>query len=65
MAAYHINGNTTHSGLHIDINKKDATPLSYSELNSLRSKYNKMKAVFFDEISMVGRELFKKGEKRL
>ena len=65
MAAYHINGNTIHSGLHIDINKKDATPLSYSELNTLRSKYNKIKAVFFDEISMVGRELFKKSEKRL
>ena len=65
MAAYHINGNTIHSGLHIDINKKDATPLSYSELNTLRSKYNKIKAVFSDEISMVGRELFKKSEKRL
>ena len=63
MAAYHINGNTIHSGLHIDINKKDATLLSYSELNTLRSKYNKIKAVFFDEISMVGRELFKKSEK--
>ena len=65
MAAYHINGNTLHSGLHIDINKKDTTPLSYSELNTLRSKYNKIKVVFFDEISMVGRERFKKSEKRL
>ena len=65
IAAYHINGNTIHSGLHIVINKKDATPLSYSELNTLRSKYNKIKAIFFDEISMVGRELFKESEKRL
>ena len=65
MAAYHINGNTIHSGLHIDINKKDATPLSYSELNTLRSKYKKIKAVIFDEISMVGRELFKKSKKKI
>ena len=33
MASCHINGNTIHSGLHIDIHKKDVTLLSYSELN--------------------------------
>ena len=65
MVAYHINGNTIHSGLHIDINKKDSTLLSYNELNTLRSKCNKIKAVFFDEISMVGRELLRKVKKGL
>ena len=65
MAAYDINGNTIHGGLGIDINKKDATPLSYNKLNTLRSKYNKIKAVFVDEKSMVGRELFKKSEKKI
>ena len=33
MAAYHINGNTIHSGLHININKKELAPLNDSELN--------------------------------
>ena len=34
MAAYHIKGNTLHSGLHIDINKAKLTPLGYSEKNT-------------------------------
>ena len=31
---HHINGNMIHCGLHIDINKKELTPLNHSELNS-------------------------------
>ncbi len=31
MAAYHIKGNTVHSGLHIPINTDELTPLSYSD----------------------------------
>ena len=65
MAAYHINGNTIHSGLHININKKELAPLNDSELNMLRSKYHKTIAVMYEEVSMVGRDLFKKSEKRL
>ena len=38
---------------------------SVLRVNTLRLKYNKLKAVFFDEISMIGRELFKKSKKRL
>ena len=65
MAAYHVKGNTIHSGLHIDINKDKLTPLTSSELNTLRSKYLQSKALFYDEISMVGRRLWNKGDQRL
>ena len=65
MAAYHVKGNTIHSGLHIDINKDRLTPLTSSKLNTLHSKYLKSKALFNDEISIVGRCLWKKGDQRL
>ena len=65
MAAYHVKGNTIHSGLHIDINKDKLTPLTSSELNTLCSKYLQSKALFYDEISMVGRQLWNKGDQRL
>ena len=65
MAAYHVKGNTIHSGLHIDTNKDKLTPLTSSELNTLRSKYLQSKALFNDEISMVGRCLWNKGNQRL
>ena len=65
MAAYHVKGNTIHSGLHIDINKEKLTPLTSSELNTLRSKYLQSKAIFYDEISMVGRRLWNKADQRL
>ena len=65
MAAYHVKGNTIHSGLHIDINKDRLTPLTSSELNTLHSKYLKPKALFNDEMSMVGRHLRNKGDQRL
>ena len=55
MAAYHVKGNTIHSGLHTDINKDRLTPLTSGELNTLHSKYLKSKALFNDEISIVGR----------
>ena len=60
IAAYHVKGNTIHSGLHIYINKDRLTPLTSSELNTLCSKY-----LFNDEISMVGRCLWNKGDQRL
>ena len=61
----HVKGNTIHSGLHIDVNKDRLTPLTSSELNTLHSKYLKSKALFNDEISMVGRCLWNKGDQRL
>ena len=65
MAAYRVKGNTIHSGLHIDINKDRLTPLTSSELNTLRSKFLKSRALFNDEISMVGRHLWNKVNQRL
>ena len=65
MAAYHMKGNTIHSSLHIDINKDKLTPLTSSELNTLQSKYLQSKALFNDEISMVGKCLWNKGNQRL
>ena len=65
MAAYHVKGNTIHSGLHINISKDKLTPLTSSELNTLRSKYLQSKALFNDEISMVGRRLWNKSNQRL
>ena len=62
MAAYHVKGNTIHSGLHVDINKNRLTS---SELNTLCSKYLKSKALFNDEKAMVGRCLWNKGDQRL
>ena len=60
-----MKGNTVHSGLHIDINKDMLIPLTSSELNTLHSKYLKSKALFNDEISMVGRGLWNGGDQRL
>ena len=65
MAAYHVKGNTIHSGLHIDINREKLTPLTSSELNRLRSKYLQSKVLFYDEISMVGRQLWNKADQKL
>ena len=65
MASYHVKGNTLHSGLHIDLKKAIPTPLGNSEKNTLCAKYFETKAVFYDEMSMVGRELFNKSEYRL
>ena len=65
MAAYHVKGSTIHSGLHIGINKDKLTPLMSSELNTLHSKYLQSKALFNDEISMLERCLWSKGNQRL
>ena len=65
MASYDVQGNTLHSGLHIDLNKAKPTPLGNSEKNTLQSKYFETKAVFYDEMSMVGRELFNESIYRL
>ena len=61
MASY-VKGNTLHSGIHIDLNKTKPTLLSNSEKNTLHAKYFETKAVFYDEMSMVSRELFNKSE---
>ena len=60
MACYHVKGNTLHSGLHIILNKAQPIPLGNSEKNTLHAKYFETKVVFYDEMSMVGRELFGK-----
>ena len=35
IPAYHVKGNTIHSGLNIDINKDKLTPLTSNDLNRL------------------------------
>ena len=65
MAAFHIKGTTIHSGLHIPINQKKMDRLSHAERNMLFSKYINVKLVLFDEISMIGCQLFNKANDRL
>ena len=65
MAAYHLKGNTIHSGLHININRGKLVPLGNSEKNTLRSKLLEAKVLFVDEISMVGTRLWQKVNQRL
>ena len=65
MASCHVKGNTLHSRCHIDLNKAKPTPLGNSERNILCAKYFETKAVFYDEMSVVGRELFNKSEYKL
>ena len=65
MAAYRINGNMIHSGLHIDINKKELTPLNHSELYTLQTKYCKLKFALYDEASIIWWDLFTKRDKWL
>ena len=57
MASYHVKGNTLHSGRHIDLNKAKSTPLRNSEKNTLCAKFFETKAFFYNEMSIVGREL--------
>ena len=59
IAAYHVKGNTLHSGLHININTKELSSLNGVALARLQQKYINMKVLF------LGRELMKKVNKRL
>ena len=65
MASYNGKGSTLQSALHIDLNKAKPTPLGNSEKNTLCAKYFKTNAVFYDEMSLEGREPFNKSEYRL
>ena len=65
MAAYQVKGNTIHSGLHIPPKQGKLSPLGSSELNTLCAKYLGSKAVYYDEISMVGKWLWNKSDQRL
>ena len=58
-AAFHIKGNTIHTGLKIQPNKKlEHKPLSASSLNSLRKSIDEVSLVIIYEISMVGCRMF-------
>ena len=59
IAAYHVEGNTLHSGLHININTKELSSLNGVALARLQQKYINVKVLF------LGRELMKKVNKRL
>ena len=65
MASYPVKGNTLRSAFHFDLNKAKPTPLGNGEKNTLHAKYFETKAVLYDKMSMVGRELFNKSEYRL
>ena len=60
IAAYHVKGNTLHSGLHININTKELSSLNGDALARLQQKYINVKVLFLEEVSMIGRELMKK-----
>lgn len=58
-AAYNIKGNTIHSALAVGgWYGRRYVPLTNDKLTQLRAKYNHVKYIFIDEISMVGNELF-------
>ena len=65
MAAYHVKGNTIHSTLNRDINESKLTPQSHNEFRTLRSMYGHLKAVFSEEVSMIGKKLFNRRNDRL
>ena len=65
-AAYLIGGNTIHSALKILPNQRlEWHALSSANLNTLRVKYQHLKVIFIDEISMVGHRMFTLIHKRL
>ena len=65
-AAFNIRGNTIHNALHILPNQSLSwKPMSMEKLNTYRCKYENVKVVIIDEISMVGNKLFHYIHKRL
>ena len=65
IAAYHVKGNTLHSGLHININSTELSSLNGDTLARLQQKYINVKVLFLEEVSMIGRALMKKVNQRL
>ena len=65
IAAYHVKGNTLHSGLHININTTELSSLNGDTLARLQQKYINVKVLFLEEVSMIGRALMKKVNQRL
>ena len=54
-AAYHVRGNTIHTGLRIAPNRKlEHRPLNTNSLNTFRNQLGQVSLVIIDEISMVG-----------
>ena len=54
-AAYHVRGNTIHTGLRIAANRKlQHRPLNTNSLNTFRNQLGQVSLVIIDEISMVG-----------
>ena len=65
VAAYHVKGNTLHSGLHININSNTLSSLNGEALARLQQKYINVKVLFLEEVSMIGRGIFTKVNQRL
>lgn len=58
-AAHNIGGMTIHSAFGIPANQGFSfKPLDMQQLNSFRARYNSLRLVIIDEISMVGRSMF-------
>ena len=58
-AAFNIKGNTLHAAFKIPANRGfEYYPLDSDRLNTIRTKLNKLKVIFIDEISMVGSGMF-------
>lgn len=58
-AAHNIGGRTIHAAFGIPVGKGfQYKPLDMQQLNTLRSRYQHLKMVFIDEVSMVGRNMF-------
>ena len=59
-AAYNVRGNTLHALFSIPCNQSLASyiPLDHSTLNTVRCRFNKLKVLIIDEISMVGVNMF-------
>ena len=56
-AATGINGITLHSTFHLPV-KSGLKPYKYKTLHMLRNKYQYLKVLIIDEISIIGRETF-------
>ena len=55
IAAYHVKGNTLHSGLHININTTELSSLNGDTLARLQQKYINVKVLFLEDVSMIGK----------
>jgi hypothetical protein len=57
-ASFNVFGNTSHSVLHIDPHTTEYKPLPNEKLNTIRERYQNVKVIVIDEISLISAELF-------